>query len=168
MKADHLSKTGLSKSDLILRLIQQMEDESKVILSAVANAVDGATNPESKPEGKYDTRALEASYLAGAQKERLRELNGSIDFLRAQKIIPHSDTAPITPPALVSLRSERGDERVILLVTTGGGFTLDGQQPKITTVTPESPIGSAIAGRKTGDFILWGSSGLEWEITGIS
>ena len=59
--------------DLLLAAL----DENCAMLESTLNAVvDAATNTESKPENKYDTRALEASYLAGAQQERLNEMKG--------------------------------------------------------------------------------------------
>jgi transcription elongation GreA/GreB family factor len=152
------------KIALIKLLILGMEEECQIISAALANAVDGATNPESKPEGKYDTRALESSYLAGAQQERLRELRASIDFVKSQQIHSLDSNTAIIAPALVSLQNESGEARDILLVAAGGGVTLPSEQFKIQVVTPNSPIGAAVNGKRTGDFVSWGQSAVEWEV----
>ena len=53
---------GLARSDRILRLLD------------IADLGEAATNEESKAENKYDTRGLEASYMAQAQSLRVSEL----------------------------------------------------------------------------------------------
>ena len=159
-----MKKSELSKPFLIGLLIQKMEDESHIISASVANAIDGATNPESKPEGKYDTRALEASYLAGAQQERLRELKASINFIKMQRAQDLSPDSIIAAPALVELENSDGETRHVLLVVAGGGVTIDKGAMKVHVVTPGSPMGSAIIGRKQGDFVMWGPSQAEWKI----
>lgn len=162
-----MKPSQISKQQLIDLLVKKLQDECSIISSAVANAVDGATNPESKPEGKYDTRALEASYLAGAQQERLRELKASIEFVKMQRVHDLSSESVISAPALIELENASGETRKVLLVAAGGGVTLDEGSMKVHAVTPGSPLGAALNGRRSGDFVLWGPNQVEWEIKRI-
>ena len=50
---------------------------------------DEATNAESRPENKYDTRALEASYLAAGQGARLADLKQLVGWIEALSGDPH-------------------------------------------------------------------------------
>ncbi len=54
-----------------------------IILKEAALATyEAATHEESKPENEYDTRGLEASYLAGAQAKRTAEIEELLIILK--------------------------------------------------------------------------------------
>jgi hypothetical protein len=69
----------MTKRELIQNFIAYLEDELQTLTAAAKATYEAATHEESKPENQYDTRALEASYLAGAQAQRVSEIQ---DILR--------------------------------------------------------------------------------------
>ena len=99
------------KRSLMQAVLAAIDAECATIASAVNVATDGATNEESKPEGKYDTRALEASYLAGAQAERLRELRASREFLANLPIKNFGPDDSIGPSAIVALKYQQQSQQ---------------------------------------------------------
>ena len=64
----------MDKRKIIEAIRRQLEKDLNVLKEAALIAYEAATNEESKPENEYDTRALEASYIAGAQAKRAGEL----------------------------------------------------------------------------------------------
>jgi transcription elongation GreA/GreB family factor len=117
--------------------------------SAAAQATKaGATHEEAKPENDKDTRAIEASYLAGAQGERVRELERTVGVLEALPRLEGSGV--VGAGALVTLAGP-DNELVCLFAPAGGGEQLDVAGRRVMIVTPRSPLGRALLGAREGD-----------------
>jgi hypothetical protein len=71
----------VTKRRILDALLSEMTAEVNLLLAAAALAYEGATHEESKPENDKDTRALEASYLARGQANRVEEMNETITRL---------------------------------------------------------------------------------------
>ena len=74
----------MNKFDLVQIIIQQLEDKLHVAHASTQSAIDAATDEETVPEHKYDTLALEASYLAHGQAMRVQE---SEEELRQYRVL---------------------------------------------------------------------------------
>ncbi|MDB4286568.1 hypothetical protein N9907_00895, partial [bacterium] len=61
----------VTKSEVISQLKLKLDEQVAVMKSALADSAESASGDETKSEGKYDTRAVEASYLAQAQDGQL-------------------------------------------------------------------------------------------------
>ena len=133
------------------QLATKLADALAALQASTAAASEAATHEQAKPENKYDTRGLEASYLAGAQKERVAEMQNTLDNLRNTPLRIFGDDDPIGPTALVEL-DLAGARSLCLLVRAGAGFTLEFGERKTLTVSISSPLGKALLGKKTGDF----------------
>ena len=141
----------MDKRRIIAALRAQITEEAQVVARAAASARDAATHEEAKPENDKDTRALEASYLAGAQLARVRELEKLSTALEFLELRDHRGLG-VAVSALV-LAEVNGVTQRYFLVPFGGGtkVTVDGAEVQI--VSPESPIGRALVGREAGDSI---------------
>ena len=64
----------ITLKDAIDALLKTVSAELAALESIASEARDEATSSETKAEGKYDTRATEASYLARGQAWRIVEL----------------------------------------------------------------------------------------------
>ena len=60
----------MNKRDLLNLFANKIAEDLLVMTKAALAAHEAATHSESKAEDQYDTRGLEASYLAGAQSKR--------------------------------------------------------------------------------------------------
>ena len=60
----------INKSSLVDHIKKQLTEDFEILKAAALATYEDATHEESKPENEYDTRGLEASYLAGAQGKR--------------------------------------------------------------------------------------------------
>jgi len=120
--------------------------------AAVKVAHESATHGESVAENKYDTRGLEASYLAHGQAKRAAEIEASLRVFKA--ITPESlshESTEVAMSSLVELEDQDGVVRWVWPGVDAGGvkFTLEGNE--VTIITPQSPLGAALMGRTLGD-----------------
>lgn len=149
------------KRALLRGLIAQVELEIATMRKAAYDAAEAATHAEAKPENDKDTRALEASYLAAGQAERVRELETALKMLLDLELRELGATTPICASAVITLQDEEGVRTVFFLSPHGGGAKLDVDGAVVQVVTPQSPLGKALLGRTRGDTIeLRGKSGL--------
>jgi transcription elongation GreA/GreB family factor len=111
---------------------------------AHAAAVEGATHTEARAENDKDTRGLEQSYLARGQALRVAELESGVGDVAAMTVRPFEDTDPIAIGAVVTI----ADGQRYLIAPAGGGSTIAGD---IQVITPASPIGRALAGKRVDD-----------------
>ena len=118
----------------------QIELDGVEAMAALASAE--ATDSESKSEGKYDTRATEASYLARGQAERVASLRALVGWLTDA---PRHPAGRVGLGALVDVE-ENDVASTWLVLPDGGGRTLRIDGHRVTVVTPRSPVGKAILG----------------------
>ena len=112
-------------------LLNQIRNELRVRLERLAKAAReahaAATDPGSKAEGKYDTRSLEASYLAAGQARQVDDLAESLRIFEALNLPDFQMEDLIDAGALVEV-DLRGETNHFLLVPASGGlvFSQDG------------------------------------------
>jgi len=158
----------MDKIKIIHAFIGAIESELKILKTAAKDTANYATDPENKPENKYDTRGLEASYLAGAQAQRVAEMQDVLLCFRSQNIKNFHDGAVISISALVKVFSSEKTQ-FLLIMPMGGGQTIEFHGANIQVVTPTSPLGKALIGQFVGETvtILAGGRKREYEIASI-
>jgi transcription elongation GreA/GreB family factor len=137
-----------SKSALKDELTRVLEEQLSTLAHAYQATCEAATHEEAKPENDKDTRALEQSYVARGQAQRVEEVRAGLADARA---MPTVDFAPGRPAALGAVVVvEENDRRLtFLLASYGGGITLcDGA---VQVVTTKSPLGRGLLGKRAGD-----------------
>jgi hypothetical protein len=159
----------LYKRKLLELIRAHLEKEMVEAKSAAIETYEAATGEESQPENEYDTRALEASYLAGAQAKRVLELEKSLYIFNHLELAEYDEHSPIGPTALVELEL-KGKLIRVFFVPDGGGLVLQYEGHSVQVLTPKSPLGEALLGLKVGDIAVVekGSQTLEYEIVSVS
>jgi hypothetical protein len=142
----------MTKSDLLPLLIKRLEDQHQVMIQALGDSRENASGDETKSEGKYDTRATEAAYLAEAQQAQADKLAEGIQTFRAFDPPPFELTDEITLGSLVETDLD-GETEFYLLAPAGGGTTIDYLGCELTLLTPEAPLFQQLLGRKAGDML---------------
>ena len=141
----------MDKTKLVQTFAAYLAVELDSIKAAARATLEGATHEESRPENEYDTRAIEASYLAGAQAKRAGEIDEVLSLFTHLTFHSFSEKDPISATALVTLES--GTKRThVLVMPKGGGFHVDFENRSIQIITPHSRLGEAILGLTSGDF----------------
>jgi transcription elongation GreA/GreB family factor len=109
---------------------------------------EAATHEEAKPENDKDTRALEQSYLARGQAARLEELRTGVAEAGGMPLRAYAEGQPIGLGALVTAEEHDG-ELSFFVAPHGGGVSL--AKGSVQVVTPKSPLGRALLGRREGE-----------------
>jgi transcription elongation GreA/GreB family factor len=141
----------VTKRRILDALLSEMTAEVNLLLAAAALAYEGATHEESKPENDKDTRALEASYLARGQANRVEEMNETITRLKFLELRDYTEEDPIGATALVIVEIDAERKERFFLVPHGGGRTVDVDGETIRVVTTASPVGRELLGKHVGD-----------------
>jgi len=135
----------MNKSDVVRAIERALSSKLDGLVRAAEAALDEATHSESKAENKYDTRSLEASYLAGGQTERLIELKRRLAYVRVLSTDPLPSESPAQAGALIHVEEE---ERTwwCFLAPGGGGLKVEVAGEQVVVVCPTSPVGRALLG----------------------
>jgi transcription elongation GreA/GreB family factor len=137
------------KSGVLAALQARLEQDLAIATEAQRRTQSGATHEESKPENDKDTRALESSYLARGQAQRVVELTRDLSSASALVLRSFEEGTPIAVSALVELDDgERG--AFYFLSPVGGGLTLYVGGVAVRVLTPASPLGRALLGQSVG------------------
>jgi transcription elongation GreA/GreB family factor len=140
----------MNKADLVQIIIQQLEDKLHVAHASTQRAIDAATDEETVPEHKYDTLALEASYLAHGQAMRVQESEEELRQYRTLVLRDFVD-ARIAVSAYVELLDENDVEKAFFIGPCSGGLTVEWQGKEVFVLTPKSPLGRALMGKEEGE-----------------
>ena len=77
------------EAKLVLELlIKHVEKEVKKTKEIATSSRGETIDQELKQESKYDTRSIEAGYLAGAQQRRFEEMQRDLNILKSFKATP--------------------------------------------------------------------------------
>jgi hypothetical protein len=146
----------INKRALVQDIVVQLQEELESYARAARAAHAEATDPQNKAENKYDTRGLEAAYLAGAQSRQAAETQASIE--QFEKLAP-KEFGPgdaIDLSALVEV--ECGKERLwFFIAPCKGGLEVPHGGREILVLTPQAPLGQQLVGRKRTERFKWGS-----------
>lgn len=138
------------KKQILDELIQRARTELAGLEASAKSNRDFATDQEFKAESKYDTRALEASYLASAEAKRVEELKLEIQILEEVDVDSSKKLGEISIGALVELEHQE-QKRLYFLIPTAGGTVIKVDNEAVMVVSVFSPIGDALLGLKKGD-----------------
>ena len=140
----------MNKRALIKKITAKLAEELAVYFRAAQFSRAEATHESNKAENKYDTRGLEASYLARGQSKQAAELEAAIAEFEKLGARKFGDGDAIAVGALVEL--EQGGEKMFyFLGPRAGGTEVIHDKKEILVITPQSPLGEQLAGKKAGD-----------------
>ena len=143
------SRFPVNKTLLIGQIVSQLELELERYSKAARVAHAEATDEQSRAENKYDTRGLEASYLAQGQSRQVIETEQAREQYLALAARRFDPAEPIGVGALIELESN-GERLWYFLGPAAGGTEVlcDGQE--VLVVTPPSPLGRMLMGECAG------------------
>ena len=140
----------MNKRAIIQKITDKLVAELEVYFRAAHASRTEATHESSKAENKYDTRGLEASYLARGQSKQAAELEAAIAEYQKLGVRKFADGDGIAVGALVEL--EHGGESSLYFVgPRAGGTEVLHDKKEILVITPHSPLGESLMGRKSGE-----------------
>ncbi len=139
----------MNKPSLHATVLEELRARFRLLLGAAAETRRGATDPENRSEGKYDTRSIEANYLADGQGRQAEKLAHAIAAIEQLEPRPWAADEPISSGAAVEVEL-RGARLWFFLVPAGGGQEVKFDGREMTLLTPESPLGRQLVGARSG------------------
>ena len=139
----------MNKTALIQQIVARLHESFALLERAARASQAEATHESSKADNKYDTRGLEASYLARGQARQAEEILEAIQLYEA---LPLRDFAPgerIGLSALVNVEAG-GVRSAYFMGPASGGLEVEWQGETITVITPPSPMGRNLMGKQAG------------------
>lgn len=146
----HRALFGMNKRALIKKILAQLTGDLALYHRAALTARAEATDEQSKAENKYDTRGLEASYLARGQSMQAADTERTMQQFETMHVRGFGATDGIDVGALVELEG-RGERAVYFMGPGAGGTEVEIEKREVLVITPQSPLGQQLVGRKQGD-----------------
>lgn len=159
----------MNKEKILANIVSLLDQKLENTIKAANIAYADATADESRAENKYDTRGLEASYLAGAQSKMAVESKLNLAIYKKLKLQSFDKNSKIKLTALIELESEDGVRRFYFLGPNSGGTEITCEGTTIFIITIPSPMGQKMINRECGDIIeVPAGNGIkEYEIVAI-
>lgn len=141
----------MDKERIRTAILQALQDELDRQTGAALESKAEATSEESKAEHKYDMRAQEAAYLAEGQARQAAEIAAAKEAYRTLAL-PDRVGGPADLGSVVTLENA-GRSQHYFLGPTRGGLDVAVDDTEITVITPVSPLGRQLLGRRPGDSV---------------
>lgn len=155
----------MPKSDLLTSILARLQSELDLLTTAALATHAEATDEENKAEDKYDTRGLEASYLAHGQSKAAEEAALAVAQFRAISPRDAAPGAPISLGALVTVTDASQRPAYYFIGPRAGGTEVTYNGKTVMVITPQSPLGRELVGRRLGDRIVTQLGGKRSELT---
>ncbi len=159
----------MDKPALRAAILAELRAEQLRQARAAADAHEEATSEESRPENKWDTHSQEAAYLAEGQSRQVQEAAEAIGLFAALPLPAFSPADPAALGAVVTLESG-GRQTRYFLGPRAGGLTVATAAGEVMVLTPLSPLGRQVLGRRVGDEVVTprGGRAISARITAIT
>jgi transcription elongation GreA/GreB family factor len=153
---------GLDKRFLIEQLAAHLRRSDEVARRAGEEAREAARTLQTESEKKEDGRAaIEFGSLATGQQARSRKVQEELQQLAAfwnRGLPTFSSKSSVGLGAIVdvAVEGDRGEEErtfIVLPVGAGTELTGPGGDGFLSVITPASPVGRALLGKRAGDYV---------------
>jgi transcription elongation GreA/GreB family factor len=158
----------MNKRALIKKIVARLTDELQVYFRAAQDSRAEATDEQCKAENKYDTRGLEASYLAHGQSRQAAEIQASIAAFEKLDARKFGAGEPIDVGAFVELEFN-GKKTAYFIGPRAGGTEVLHEKREVLVITPQSPLGGQLLGKKQGDILRLKLAGAQnqYQVTAV-
>ncbi len=140
----------MDKKVIVQKIIATLQEQLDAYTRAAHDAHAAATDPGSKAENKYDTRSLEASYLARGQALRVAEAEQSLRDFSAPALLNDHSAKPASLGSLLMLESQQ-EQSLYFIGPSAGGTEVESEGQQVLVITPSSPMGQQLLGKKLGE-----------------
>jgi transcription elongation GreA/GreB family factor len=140
----------VNKQALVKKIIEQLRNELAVYHKAARAAHAEATHEQSKAENKYDTRGLEASYLARGQSKQAAEIIQAIEQFEKLPLRNFGKADVVDLGAFVELEG-KNERSFYFIGPRAGGTEIVYEKKEVLVITPQSPLGQQLVGKQQTD-----------------
>ncbi|PTX90937.1 GreA/GreB family elongation factor [Opitutus sp. ER46] len=140
----------MNKTALRQAILDRLQADLAQQRAAAETSRDEAISEESRPENKYDMHSQEAAYLAQGQARLVREISDNIAQYASLPVPAFAPDAAIALGAVVGLANGRATQWYFVGPRAGGiELSVDGRD--VLVITPQSPLGRDLVGKRVGD-----------------
>ena len=150
----------MDKPRLLAQIVATLEHDLDVLTRAAQTAYEAATAEENIAENKYDTLGLEASYLATGQARRSAEIRKALVTYQQLLLRDYDPARGVQVSNLVTLEDEDGSQRRLFLGPEAAGLKIGKGAELVTVITPRSPLGQQLLGKKVENEVSLGAQAL--------
>jgi transcription elongation GreA/GreB family factor len=140
----------INKAEVLKQIVARLQDSLGLLEKAARASHEEATHESSRAESKYDTRGLEAAYLAGGQARQARDILDAIKVYAELPTRNFGKTDAIDVSAMVTLDFD-GTRSSYFIGPKSGGLEINYNGEEVVLITPQSPLGQNLMGRKSGE-----------------
>lgn len=156
----------MNKSLLREAILEQLRAELAQQTAAAHLARDEAISEESRPENQYDMHSQEAAYLAEGQAKLAQEI---ADHLAQYATLPLPELTAESTIALGAVVELGGARRAwYFLGPRAGGLEVSVEGRTVLVITPQSPLGRQLVGKRVGDAVALPGRGGAQPIVSVS
>lgn len=155
----------LDKALILQEISEELGRQLRELAVALQAATDGATDEHARPENKYDTRALELSYLAAGQTERIEALRQVIAQVRFYQ--PPQGLQAVAPGALLQVQGERLAPW-LFVVPFAASMALQVGGAQVQVLSTQAPLARALLGRQSGEVVRFGVGAAQRDVEILS
>ena len=151
------------------QVCRRLADDLALLLAAAEDARQAATHEESKAENKYDTRGLEAAYLANGQQQRCLEIRQALQQLHNLQLRPVDQQGRVQLTSLVALQDAQEQCQWLWLLPMAAGTRLQQNALRVQVISPQAPLGQALLGLQEGDEVSLQREGTPryWQVVAV-
>jgi transcription elongation GreA/GreB family factor len=153
----------VNKPQLLQLIVERLTTDLDTAQRAAQSAYETATHKENIAENKYDTLGLEASYLATGQARRMLEIRQALALYQQLEMRPYQVERGIAVGDLVMLEDLDGKRQRLFLGPEAAGLKLQLDGQPITVITPRSPLGQGLLGKRQGEALHLSVAGVRQE-----
>lgn len=160
----------MNKKNLLKKIVEHLKKQIAARVGAARDTFAEATHEENRPEDQYDTRGLEASYLAAGQSRQIDEMEQAIVDLVTMRMHTFKEGDPVDVGALVEVEAKGEGSAWYFIGPSGGGTEVVCEKRDVLVLTPQSPLGSQLVGRKSGERMRMKIGGVtnEYRVVSVS
>lgn len=138
----------INKKQIHKKLIDSVEESLMATKTAYQESKSHAQDSELRSESKWDTRGIEAGYLASAQEKRVKELEIELALIKSLPLRDFDIDDEIAVGAVVKLEDQ---EKFYFISPVSGGTTFRINRHEVQVISIKSPLAQAMIGMLEGD-----------------
>jgi transcription elongation GreA/GreB family factor len=142
-------KKSSLRDAILLQLRQELARQAHAAEMSRAEAI----SEESRAENKWDTHSQEAAYLAEAQAKLAGEIGQSIDLYATVPLPDFASDDAVALGAVVELEGGNGTSAWFFIGPRAGGLELETEGRHLLVLTPQSPLGRQLIGKRAGEVV---------------
>lgn len=148
----------ISKTALVKAIIRCIGRELESLADASRAMHEDASHEQNRAEDKYDTRGLETAYLASSQARQATSWEEALATYQTLKMSKFDKATPVDLTALVETESI-GECTHYFIGPKAGGIEVQIGKETVVVITPESPMGALLMGKRAGDTVQFQTRG---------